>query len=256
MMTAKTGISLLVLVLLSTTASAQTRTKSADDRVTITRRTITLIRTGEVAKNFPHRRKATVTYPVISGLRNQEVLRKVRAILEFKNIFEYTLTEYRDDAWLQEFDYSVGYNQNYILDLTFRQSGMAAYPDTQHRHFTIDLRRGVVVKASDVFISDKMAQLATLVDARLQQEPKESTPGILAGGDIAAKDLRDLHDALKFEIENLNDFEVKNDGLVFLYDAGFPHVIQAIEPDGHYHFTYKELKPFLKPDGLLWQFVD
>ena len=250
------SISLLALGLLSTVASAQTRTKPAADRVTIASRKITIIRTGEVARNFPHRRRAIVTYPVISGLRDPVLLRKVRALLQFKNIFETTLAEYREDAWLEEFSYDVNYNQNYILDLTFTQTGSAAYPDTQHKHFTIDLRRGAVVKASDVFVTDKLEQLATLVNEKLQQELKESTPEILKGGDITANDLHDLHEALKFEAENLNDFEVAKDGLVFLYDAGFPHVIEALEPDGRYRFRYQELKPFLKPDGLLWQFVD
>jgi hypothetical protein len=253
----KTGISLslLILMLFSTLVFAQTRSVPAADRVTITPRKITLIRRGEVARNFPERRKAVVTYPVVS-MRDQAVLRKVRAILDFKNIFETTLAEYRADPWLEEFSYDVNYNQNYILDLTFWQTGSAAYPDTQHKHFTIDLRRGAVVKATDVFLVDKLEQLASLVNAKLQQELKDSTPEILKSGEISANDLRDLHDALKFEVKNLDDFEFATDGLVFLYDAGFPHVIQAIQPDGRYRFTYKELKPYLKPDGLLWQFVD
>ena len=254
----KTGISLSLLAfsLLTSLAPAQTRNKPAGDRVTITRRTIRIVRTGEVARNFPDRRKAVVAYPVISGLPNQEVLRKVRAILDFKNIFETSLREYRQDQWLEEFFYEVNYNQNHILDLTFTETGSAAYPDTHHKHFTIDLRRGTVVKASDVFVAEKLAELASLVNAKLQQELKDSTPEILKGGDISANDLRDLHDALKFQVENLNDFEVRNDGLVFLYDAGFPHVIQALQPDGRYRFTYQELKPYLKPNSLLWQFVD
>ena len=253
----KTGISLslLIAVLLSPVASAQPGTKFHDDRVTITRRTITIIRTGEVAKNFPHRRKAVVSYPVITGLRKPEILTKVRAILDFKNIFGTTLDEYREDAWLEEFSFRVNYNRNYILDLTFTESGAAAYPDVHDKHFTIDLRRGAVVKAADVFLNSKREQLARLVDDRLQQELKDSTPGILRHQDISPKDLRDLHDALKFRVENLDDFEVTIDGLVFLYDAGFPHVIQAYEPWGHYKFTYEEITPYLKPDGLLWQFA-
>jgi hypothetical protein len=215
-----------------------------------------LLRTGETTRNFPERRKAVVVYPSISGLRNQRVLRKVRAILQFKNIFESSLAEYREDPWLEEFDYQVNYNQDYILDLTFTETGSAAYPDTHHKHLTIDLRQGKVVKASDVFLAHKLEQLATLVNEKLQRELKESTPEILKAGDISANDLRDLYEALKFEVENLNDFEVAKDGLVFLYDAGFPHVIRALEPDGRYRFSYKELKPFVRPDGPLWQFVD
>ena len=245
----KIGLSLLVVALLSTSTFAQAR-------VTITPRKVTLIRPAETVKAFPHKRKAVVAYPVVSGLRDQVVLRRVRAILQFKNIFDYTLKDYRDDPWLEEFGYDVNYNADHILDLTFWQTGSAAYPDTQHHHFTIDLRRGAVVKASDVFLTDKLEQLAGLVNDKLQKELKDSTPEILKGGDITANDLRDLHEALKFEVKNLDDFEVSKDGLVFLYDAGFPHVIQAIEPDGRYRFTYRELKPFLKPDGLLGQFVD
>ena len=173
----KTGIGVsLVLIFLSSIAQAQTRTRPADDRVTITPRKLTIIRTGEVAKNFPHRRKALVTYPIISGLRDQVVLRKVRAILQFKNIFGSTLDEYREDAWLEEFSYDVNYNHNYILDLTFTETGSAAYPDTHHLHFTIDLRRGSVVKANDVFMADKLEQLAGLVNEKLQRELISSWP--------------------------------------------------------------------------------
>lgn len=249
MTTTKFGLSLLVMAILSTSAFAQTR-------VTITPRKVTLIRPAATVKDFPEKRKAIVAYPVVSGLRDPAVLQRVRAILQFKNIFDYTLKEYREDPWLEEFGYDVNYNADYILDVTFSQTGSAAYPDTQHKHFTIDLRRGAVVKASDVFLSGKLEELAGLVNDKLQKELKDSTPEILKGGDITANDLRDLHEALKFEVQNLDDFEVTRDGLVFLYDAGFPHVIEAIEPDGRYRFTYRELKPFLKPDGLLWQFVD
>ena len=118
------------------------------------------------------------------------------------------------------------------------------------------MRRGAVVKAADVFVAERREELARLVNEKLQKELKDSKPEILKSGDISANDLNDLHEALKFGVENLDDFEVAKEGLVFLYDAGFPHVIQALQPDGRYSFTYKELKPFLKPDGLLWQFVD
>jgi hypothetical protein len=40
-----------------------------------------------------------------------------------------------------------------------------------------------------------------------------------------------------------------------LYDPEFPRVIQALQPDGSYFFTYAELKPFIKPGGLLGKFI-
>ncbi|MDQ5843724.1 MAG: hypothetical protein M3539_00320, partial [Acidobacteriota bacterium] len=61
---------------------------------------------------------------------------------------------------------------------------------------------------------------------------------------------------LRYTIENLNEFSVGAQGITFLYDAGYPHAIQAFEPNGKYFFRYAELKSFIKPDGLLGQFID
>jgi hypothetical protein len=44
--------------------------------------------------------------------------------------------------------------------------------------------------------------------------------------------------------------------VTFLYDAGFPHAIQALEPNGNYFFSYAELRPFIKKDGLLGTFIE
>ena len=60
---------------------------------------------------------------------------------------------------------------------------------------------------------------------------------------------------LKFTAENFNEFSVSDKGATILYDAGFPHVIQALEPEGRYFFTWTQLKPFIRPDGLLARFV-
>jgi len=43
-------------------------------------------------------------------------------------------------------------------------------------------------------------------------------------------------------------------GVTFLYDAGFPHVIQALQPDGRYFFSYAVLRPHIKSSGPLGVF--
>ena len=45
----------------------------------------------------------------------------MRSLLDFKNIFDYSLKEYREDAWLAEFAYNVNHNSDYLLDITFTQ---------------------------------------------------------------------------------------------------------------------------------------
>jgi hypothetical protein len=250
----------LVLLLITSVGYAQLKPApaSVDDRVIIKPRSVTLIRRASLVKGFPEKRNAKVTYPVISGLKNVQTLRRVQSLLQVKHVFDTSIEDYRQERWLEEFGYKVNYNRNYILDVTFTQSGSGAYPDTHTKHFAINLKDGSVLKAVDVFISAKSAALAALVNNKLQAELKT----ILEELTSSQSDLEDIRIAteaqepLKFTIENLDEFSVGAKGITFLYDAGYPHAIQAFEPIGKYFFSYSELKPFIRRDGLLGQFID
>jgi hypothetical protein len=233
--------------------------RTANDRVVIRPRTVVLIRPAKLAKEFPERKTATVTYPIVSGLSNVQILRRVQSILSVKNVFDYSLNEYRQDSWLTEFTYQTNYNANYILDISFTQSGMAAYPDTQTKHFAIDLKTGAVIKPGDVFLDAKLGSLAGIVDTKLQAELGQITRTIKTSSELESNQGNSIVEAfaeLKFEAANLNEFEVGRKGITFLYDAGFPHVIRAFEPRGRYFFTYSEMKPYIKREGMLGQFVN
>jgi hypothetical protein len=247
---------LTFLIVPEVSAIAQSQPKPMrreSDRVVVTPRKIVLTRGGEIARQFPEKRRATVIYPLVSGLNDPAALRRVRAILSLKNVFGSSLAEYRDDNWLEEFDYQVNHNQNHILDITFTQSGSAAYPDVQSRHFAINLKTGATLTASEVFVADKMVTLAALVDTRLQAEIQELM--IEAKKEESGDSIIEALQQQKFEVKQLDDFSVGTTGITFLYDAGFPHVIRALQPNGEYFFSYADLKPFIKRDSLLRQFV-
>ena len=237
--------------------SAQTdnaKPQPTNDHVIIQRRRIVIVRNREFARQFPGRKRAVITYPLVSGLNNPALLRRVRSLLDFKNIFDYSLKEYREDGWLSDFSYTVNYNRNHLLDITFTQSGMAAYPDEQSKHFIINLRQGRILKAADVFNFNKLVSLAAMVDLELQ---REITRIVKENKDPVEKEAVDgAFDDLKFEATNLDEFSVGPKGITFLYDAGFPHVIKALEPEGRYFFSYSDLKPYIKRDGPLGQFVN
>lgn len=234
-----------------------TAPNNPQEHATIQRRRTVLVRSAEVARLFPKRKTAIVTYPVVTGLK-PNVLSKVRAHLAFKNIFDYSLAEYRNDAWLSEFSYVVNHNADSLLDITFTQSGVAAYPDEQSRHFLIDLRNGKLVTAADAFHLEKLALLTAQVDAELQSEIAKLRKENAASTDRDQDEKTSVNDAyemLKIELKDLDNFSVSRRGITFLYDAGFPHVIKALEPHGHYFFSYDRLKPYTKSDGPLGQFV-
>jgi hypothetical protein len=236
---------------------SQPKPRAGSDRVKIRNQRIVLVRTGRLAQQFPERRRAVIDLPILSGLQ-PAVLRRVRTILTLKNIFETSLDEYREDNWLDELTYQVNFNQNHLLDITFTQSGSAAYPDSHSKHFAVDLKKGTVLKANDVFAADKLGLLTEMVSSKLQEEVLELIREVKKDPHMDQNESDSVVDALqlqKFESENLNEFEIGSRGLTFLYDAGFPHVIQALQPNGRYFFSYAELKPFIRPDSALGQFV-
>jgi hypothetical protein len=252
---------LVVLLLLAAPSSyAQSKPQAArsDDHAIVTARRVVIVRRGALAKDFPEKRTATVTYPVISGLRDPMVLRRVRSILQVKKAFDSSLAEYEQDTWLDEFTFKVNHNKNYILDITFTQSGSGAYPDTHTKHIAINLKTGSVIKAADVFVDERRESLAALVNRKLQSELKQILKEN-SGPKSDAEDTRIINESqevLEYKSENLDDFSVSAKGLIFLYDAGYPHAIQAFEPNGRYFFSYSQLKPYIKRDGLLGQFVE
>ena len=249
---------LAVLIVLILTGAGLAPAQERNSQLIVVRRRVVIIRSPELVKRFPGRKRAVVEYPVVSGLGDPTVLHKIRSILRVKNIFDYSLRDYRQDQWLDEFTYDVSYNANNIFDITFTQNGVAAYPDSQSRHFAIDLRTGAIIKASDVFRSSELKALATLVNLKMRAELRElielakTSPNLAAGeGESIAEALNDM----TFEVNNLDDFSVSEKGVTFLYDAGFPHAIEAFAPEGRYLFAYSDLKPYLRSEGLLWQFV-
>jgi hypothetical protein len=219
--------------------------------VLIQKRRVVLVRTGKIVRDFPERKRATVSYPVIKGPANSAVLRRVRSMLEIKNIFGTSLAEYRSDAWLSEFDYKVNYNRDYILDITFTQEGVGAYPSSSSKHFAINLKDGSLIRARDVFNPSALDTLTGLVDRKLQAEIQQ----IIKDSGDDKETARELLGKLKFERSNLDDFSITDKGLTFLYDADFPHVVQALQPVGEYLFSYAELKPYIKREGLLGTFI-
>jgi hypothetical protein len=255
-------LTLLVLLLLTFSGSALKPAAAAtpirEDSVVIEKRKIVILRKGKFVRDFPERRRAVINYPFVRSGASAAVLRKVRSLLQIKNIFDTSLAEYRANTWLDEFDYEVNYNKNFILDITFTQNGMAAYPDGQTRHFAINLKTGDVIKARDVFRPEALKALAGMVDRKLQEEIKSIIKENAQDSSASAEEkdsLREQLEQLKFQASNLDDFAISDKGVTFLFDAGFPHVIQALEPVGQYFFTYSELRPYIKPDGQLGNFV-
>ncbi len=254
-------ISLTLLLVFGVVADGQTRNSGAGSTldsgsVIVRPRKLIIRRNAEVSRHAPNRKTAVIVLPVVSGIKDPAVRDRIRAAFDLKNIFDSSLDDYRQDTWLSDFGYKVNYNADHLLDITFTQDGLSAYPDTQHKHMLISLRDGNPVKAADVFDATKLDALAELVNRELQREIAKLKEENLA--DVREADERqgitDAYESLKFERQHLDEFSVSKTGITFLYDAGFPHVIKALEPQGRYFFSYRALNDFMRHDGPLAKF--
>ena len=234
--------------------SAVSASIAAQDHVIVQPKRVVIIRTGKVARDFPERRKAIVRYPIVRGLTDTTALRRIQNTLALKNVSGSTLTEYRREAGLLSFDYKIDHNKNYLLDITFTEETEGAYPDTQTKHFLISLKNGRAIKAADAFNPESLAVLARLADKKLKDEIKEL---LQANAEDKSSDadqksmVKDQLSELKFGVKDLDEFSVNDQGVTFLYDAGFPHAIRALQPAGEYFFSYAELQPHIKRNGPL-----
>ena len=244
----------LVLSIALLAIAAQAQSVAAQDRVTVRPRRVVLVRSGKIARDFPQRKRAIVRYPIVQGISDTKVLRRIQNTLSLKNAFDTSLAEYRQASWFIDLDYKVNYNKNYLLDITFTQDGMGAYPSISTKHFLINLRNGMVVKGADAFNPSSLRTLVAMANQKLRTETKELSQVVDDDKEENAEQkgyLKERLNQLSFTRQNLDEFSISDKGVTFLYDAEFPHVIQAIAPDGSYFFSYAELRPYIKGNGPL-----
>jgi hypothetical protein len=228
--------------------------------VTITPKKTVYTRKGKVS--LKEKRTFVVTYPVVSGAIPVATKKKLANTINYWRVFETSLRENLTEYdWLSELSYEVNYNKNGILDIALMQEGMGAYPSGRTVHLVVDLKTGEQIKFKDAFKTDSLGKLAAMVNAKLEVEKKEIIKLIDKGefGESSEPNemdpLKEQVGGLSFTAETFDEFSVNDKGVTFIYDAGFPHVIKAAQPDGRYFFTWAELKPFIKPAGLLGRFV-
>lgn len=193
-----------------------------------------------------------VIRPKVKGV-NSSIAKKVETAISYEKNFEFNVQEEINEIqWLEEANYEVDYNKNGILGVTLTVIGSGAYPSEYSKPVIVNLKTGEKILAKNAFVKlselaakGKRAQQAEIKKAIVEikkENPDEDNPASLFEG-------------ADFTVKNLDEFTVSDKGITFWYDYGFPHVIQALQPEGRYFFSWTQLKPFIKRDSLLARFV-
>lgn len=199
------------------------------------------------------KKEFSVTYPKVSGVPRPLAL-KIEKTISYASVLNLQVKdELGEYQWLEEATYEVDYNKRGILSVYLSLEGTGAYTSSFGKNVVVDLRTGNRATPAGVFVNlDRLVALCRKMQeeemkAALENIEKEE-PGFLE----SAKESFKFSD---FKRANLDWFLIDDEGVTFVYDYGFPHIAQALEPDGRYFFGWAELKPFIRRSGLLGKFI-
>lgn len=145
-------------------------------------------------------------------------------------------------------DFRIECDEGGILSLTISTEFYGAYPSTSLRHMNFDLVTGNLLEPADIFRGNRLQPLASMLDDSLRTRVEEAiASSLFEGGGIDPA----IYSGCIFTSADLAEFTITPDCVVFHYDAGFPHAIEAAEPDGDIALGYPVLAPFIIPGGPL-----
>ncbi len=198
-----------------------------------------------------HKKTFEVTYPKISGLKSGSAKQNLLRTIDYWKNFDTTLGENLGDYyWLDSFSYHINYKKNSVLGIQLIMEGSGAYPDQSVKTFVIDLRNGKRVQIGDVFAN--IGKLLVKIDKAQKTEIKKA----MAEAKREGGSINGLIKSGDFTRNKLEEFSISDKGVTFLYDYGFPHAVQALEPDGEYFFSWAEIRPFIRSGSLLAKFIN
>ncbi|MCO6511932.1 MAG: hypothetical protein J5I65_14195 [Aridibacter famidurans] len=223
-------------------------TVSAFPQVSITPMKVIYVRQGEDLPDF--KRRFEITYPMVSGLKSERAKRQFDDTISYWKAFDTTLEENLDDYyWLDTLDYEVPFNRNGIVVIRLIISGSAAYVDGDLKTLVVDTNTGrrVTVRQAFTGLPGLAKKLAKMQYAAVAKEIEEQEG-------LGPDDVQTIREYMKdkaITVSSIDEFSVSDEGVTFHFDYGFPHVIQALQPNGDYSFTWEEIGPYLKKGGII-----
>ena len=200
-----------------------------------------------------YKKSFTVIRPRVEGL-SPALNKKIENLISYEKVADFNLKEELDEAqWLEEASYEVNYNKNGILDITIFMEGSGAYPWVFQKNVVVNLKTGAQVRPQDVFTN--LSALAARIKSAQQAEMRQATEEYKKDPDAADFDASEYFGKADFTVRDLNKFTISDTGVTFIYEYGFPRVALALQPSGRFFYSWSDLKPFVRRDGLFGRFV-
>lgn len=246
--------------------SASAASASAAPGAVEVKESVVKLQRGKQGQEYPDYKTAEIHFPLVSGLPDTVVMARVQEAVSLKKVFGQTPEEFRkqfQEEWtLDSIEYQLNFNRDEILSITYTQCGTGAYPSCGDEYVNVFLRDGFVITPQKAF--DNLPGLAKLADGALRAEIRKALADAKndkeigdEGREFLERELNGDESEIKkpYPVEKLKYFIVGEKGITFIYDYGFAHVGEALEPPGRFFFSWEKLKPFIKADGPFGKFV-
>jgi hypothetical protein len=146
-------------------------------------------------------------------------------------------------------EFEVNANIRNVLSMSIHYETLYAYPDMQNAYVNFNSNTGDAIGIKDLLTEASLPVIAGKLDVVLQARIKQLKTELaaeIASGEVEATQWDELH----VTAADLESFSTTPDGITFHYDPGFPHVIQALEPDGEFKVAFEDLDPAISSSGL------
>ena len=178
--------------------------------------------------------KASIKWPVVEG--DFAGVDRISELLDYESITGETIVQTRENYQLYGSGivgayFQVNYSDTQYLDLTITVETLGAYPSRMVFDKLFNLATGELITPNDLFLESELNNLVTLCDNELQNRIPSETP-----------------EDYRFTLENLEQVGVRRSGIIFHYDFQYPHVSEALEPDGELFFYWGDINKYLRPE--------
>jgi hypothetical protein len=195
----------------------------------------------------------TVVHPKVKAA-TPALSKKIESAIGYKTVLDLDISEEINEVqWLEEANFEVLYNSRGLLCVRLFITGTGAYPSSSNKTVVVDLKNGTRVNTSSAFVEH--STLIDEVNKKQKLEIEKAIAELRKDPDRGDEDLAQLFAETNFETKDLDHFSIDDNGVTFIYDYGFPHVIQAWEPDGRFKFTWAEIAGFVNKHGPFASFV-
>jgi len=183
-----------------------------------------------------------IQWPVVAA--DPSVAEGINMILDYERVtgepLHETISIFKETGHgITSSRFEVNFMDNEYLDLSITMEFYGAYPSTFVSSYLFNLENGELVRETGLFRPEMMDELVQLCDSLLQENIRRKQE---EEGDLFHTD-RDHH----FSRDDLGSAGMRENGLVFEYSFGYPHVILAAEPSGVIFLTWEELENYVLP---------